>query len=366
MTDKHLFYLNMRFLTQRITGVQRFAFEITKALDVLLSDSPQVRLIGLLPNRAVNAQYQIYQYKNIILKPCGKLSGHLWEQLELPYYSYNHVLINLCNASPILKSRKYIALHDVIFMTTMDSQKWWFKAWYKLQVMTSKITCKHWFTVSDFSKREIGKYLKIRFEHITVLGNAPSLNPLTPDSSILDKFALQNQQFFLMIGSNSKRKNTQIVANVFKNNHILHNVKLVIAGGRYANLGEVEEIAAKNIYYLDYVSDEQLLTLYKSAYALVFPSLYEGFGIPVIEAMGVGCPVIAADIPVLREVCADSSIFFNPTSSADLLEEICLILDISCRLKLSAASILRATSYTWSKFAKIMLDKIIQVEKNSK
>ena len=122
-------YINCRFLTQRITGVQRFAFELCKALDSLLIEANDLQVIGLMPNREINAQYTDYVFHNITIQPCGRFAGHIWEQFELPFYSRGSLLINLCNTAPLVKFYQMITLHDVIFMTNLDSQKWWFKAW---------------------------------------------------------------------------------------------------------------------------------------------------------------------------------------------------------------------------------------------
>lgn len=347
-------YINCRFLTQRITGVQRFAYEIIKALDLLLTGS-SVQVIGLLPNLKINSQYDLSEFKNIQFEKCGRLSGHLWEQIELPFYSKGSYLLSLCNTSPIFKLKQYATLHDVIFLTDLDSQKLWFKLWYRLIAFASKFTAKKIFTVSEFSKAEIIRLLGISGDKLVVLGNAPSLEKQIADFSIIDKLSLQSNEYFFMLGSNSKRKNTNLVARVFANNPQLNESKLVICGGEFSNLGASEKIISSNILYTGYVSDAQLVALYMNTKAFIFPSIYEGFGIPVIEAMSLGVPVLCSDIPVMREVCGSIASYFDPYCESSLVS----ILLNQTNSQIDHANLIQQSEkYQWLDFATKLLDNI--------
>lgn len=352
--------INCRFLTQRITGVQRFAFEMCKELDSLLHSYADLKVIGLMPQREINEQYCNYVFKSIQIKGCGRLSGHLWEQLELPIYSRGALLINFCNTAPLLKFKQVITLHDVIFMTNQDSQKLWFKLWYQLIARVTVSSARSVFTVSEFSKAEIIRLLKVNADRIVVLGNAPSLQNYAYENQIFNRFKLVGKKYFLMIGSNSTRKNTQMVAKLFASEPELHDVMLVIVGGKYVNLGAVDDIVAENLIYTDYIKDGELRSLYSHAQALIFPSLYEGFGIPLLEAMAESTIVIASDIRVIREVCADNALYFDPYSTNSLKQQIILRLSHSDELLLELKDKAQAqlVNYQWAKFAKIMLETI--------
>lgn len=351
----------MRFMTQRITGVQRFAFEICKALDALCCANSDVEFIGLRPNCQIQEQYSNYNFNSIRVNSCGHLSGHLWEQLELPWYSSGSLLVNLCNTAPLFKFKQCITLHDVIFMTNQDSQKLWFKLWYRLIARVTSFSAQTIFTVSQFSKAEIVRTLKITASRIIVLGNAPSLQNYNYINRVFTRFGLSDKKYFLVIGSSSVRKNTQIVTNLFAFDPELRGTILVIVGGKYMNLTAIDDIVADNIIYTNYVEDGELRSLYHNAQALIFPSLYEGFGIPVIEAMSEHTPVIVADIPVLQEVCADSALYFDP-HDAMALKSLLLQVISNQRITddLNNAAALRVSHYKWTKFAKIMQDIIIK------
>lgn len=353
-------YINCRFLTQRITGVQRFAFEICRALDHLLLDRLDLKVIGLLPKKSpIQVQYGDVPFRQIKLLPCGVFEGHVWEQFELPWYSRGHHLVNLCNVAPLLKFDQSITLHDVIFMTNLDSQKWWFKLLYKFIAKCTSSVADHVFTVSQFSKREIIHFLGPSPEKVVVLGNAANLDEYPYKDNILDKFSLSSRSYFLMIGSSSARKNISLVAKLFMEQSSLQNSNLVIVGGRYANLSAERRISATNIIYTDYISDGELRSLYHHAQALIFPSTCEGFGISLVEAMSEAIPLIAADIPVLHEVCSESALYFSPYSPSELEEKILLLINNSeLTPQLIELGRLQLSNYKWSRFAKILLETV--------
>ncbi|MEN9946161.1 MAG: hypothetical protein RLZZ293_547 [Pseudomonadota bacterium] len=354
-------YLNCRFLTQRITGVQRFAVEICRQLDCLINDYPQLELIGLLPRQAILAQYGQQTFKHIKLYQVGNLTGHLWEQLELPYFSRGKLLINLCNAAPLIKRQQIITIHDIIFTTNYDSQKWWFRSWYYLMSKINLHQARVVFTVSEFSRQAIAKWSKRNLADIIVLGNAPSLANYKYADEILTQLNLTSGNYFLLIGSNSRRKNTQMVAKLFASSDKLVNFNLVIVGGQYSNLKHVTPIIAPNIIYTDYITDCQLRSLYRSSRGLIFPSLYEGFGIPLLEAMAEQTPVLVSDIPICHEVCATAALYFNPKQSQELEQQLLNLLnqpDLANQLVANAN--LRLANYHWQSYAKLILEQLIQ------
>ena len=120
-------YINGRFLTQRITGVQRYARELVRALDEIITNEKQDRQNWciLIPQTATCD----LQLKSIEVKKCGFLHGHLWEQLELPYYARNGYLINLCNCAPIVKKKQLLVIHDTAVVAHPEEYSWKFIMW---------------------------------------------------------------------------------------------------------------------------------------------------------------------------------------------------------------------------------------------
>lgn len=114
-----------------------------------------------------------------------------------------------------------------------------------------------------------------------------------------------------------------------------------------------------NIRWLGYVSDDDLKALYRSASCFIFPSLYEGFGLPPIEAMALGCPVIASSTASIPEICGNAALYFKPTSVEPLKGQLIKFLQSpTLSHELRAAGIARVTTYTWRNVAVTILQTI--------
>lgn len=169
-------------------------------------------------------------------------------------------------------------------------------------------------TVSEFSKREIHELLQVPLEQIAVIPNAASISDATiSKEELYGKFGIE-KPYILFVGTIEPRKNLTRVLQAFellkKEQGIPH--QLVLAGGKgwkneeiYATVDSLS--SAKDIIFTGFVSGPEKNTLLKYAQAFVFPSLYEGFGIPPLEAMHFGCPVVCSDAASLPEVCGDAA-----------------------------------------------------------
>jgi glycosyltransferase involved in cell wall biosynthesis len=141
----------------------------------------------------------------------------------------------------------------------------------------------------------------------------------------------------------------------------LTNVRFVVVGGknsRIFNDGLVSQFAdSKQVTWTGFVSDGELKALYENAGCLIFPSLYEGFGLPPLEAMYCGCPVIASSRTARPEVCADAALYCDATSAADIAEMVsCLITDEGLREHYRAKGAARAREFKWERSAQRLLD----------
>lgn len=301
-------YINGRFLTQKITGVQRYAIEVVKELDKMnLSDE----IIILHPNNII----QNLELKNIKLKKIGKLSGQAWEQISLPIYLKKHkakVLLSMCNLAPIMFPG-YVVIHDIAFKTQSKHLDWKFVLWYKIVTRLNIKRYKHIFTVSEFSKKEIMDEYNVNTNSITVTYNsAEHITKVKEDETILKKLNLKSKEFNFSLGSRSYHKNTAYVINLAKNNK---DEIFVISGMKNKIFNEVEEEKLENVIYTGYISDNELVCLYKNCKSFIFPSLYEGFGIPPLEAIELGCEnVILSSIPVFKEIYGKSVIYVDTSN----------------------------------------------------
>ncbi len=122
-------YINGRFLTQFVTGAQRYAREMVKSMDELIDSASNLYDIQLLvPSRGIDHSFIL---KNINIKSVGLLTGHLWEQIELPFYSRDGLLLSLCNPAPVFKSDQIAVIHDMIVYAVPETTSFLFRNWHK-------------------------------------------------------------------------------------------------------------------------------------------------------------------------------------------------------------------------------------------
>jgi glycosyltransferase involved in cell wall biosynthesis len=212
-------------------------------------------------------------------------------------------------------------------------------------------------TVSQFSKKELAHYLNIDQEKIATIseGCEHILNDV-PDDSILKNNNLIKTPFFLITGSSSPHKNLENVIKAIER-YSNNSIRLVVAGGNYSKVfAKVSKSESKRIKYLGYVADSELRSLYSHATSFIFPSFYEGFGLPPLEAMICGCPVICSNMASIPEICGEAALYFDPFDVQEIGKRIEQLMGSdSLRGSLKQRGLLRAEQFTWEKSAKIFL-----------
>ncbi|WP_028784004.1 glycosyltransferase family 4 protein [Thalassobacillus devorans] len=309
-------YINGRFLTQRITGVQRFAREILISLDRLKNS--KIKFILVIPEN-ITCELEL---ENIMVVKYGKTKGHLWEQFDLRRFTRNKLLLNLCNTSPILKKKQLTVIHDMAVFATPQNFSRSFQLFYKMLFKSNKFSKNEIITISNFSRNEISKYLKIKEDRIhVIIEGKEQIKRINSDNAIIEKYKLKNKEFVLAVSSMNPNKNFKVITRAA--DYFSKNIPLVIAGGnnfeifKKTNFSKVE-----NVLHVGYVTDEQLKALYENALCFIYPSYYEGFGLPPIEAMATGCPVIVSDQASLPEVCGDAAEYIAPDDAHSLSKTI--------------------------------------------
>jgi glycosyltransferase involved in cell wall biosynthesis len=342
--------INSRFLTQKTTGVQRFAIEICKELKKSNLEIEFVAPKNILNNLIAD---------KLEVKKIGYLKGHLWEQITLKSYvkSKKAILISLCNTAPLFFKNQIVTIHDLSFRLYPEWNSKIFSLVYNTMIPIIAKNSKHILTVSNTSKEELINELSIPKDKISVAYNAVS-------SVFHEKELLENEDnylqedYILTVSSFHPRKNLKRLIEAFLEISD-KNLKLYIVGNFDKNFA-FDELSLKELDFrikvLTNVNDLDLKRIYKRAKLFVYPSLYEGFGIPIIEAMSCGVPVCVSDINVFKEVCGSNATYFDPKNIEDIRAKIVSSINHP-NLKFD-----KLTKYSWQHSASVIESVVLKLK----
>ncbi|MDR3401959.1 MAG: glycosyltransferase family 1 protein [Chthoniobacter sp.] len=302
-------FINGRFATQRQTGVQRFARQVVLAIDALLDRSAyqaaRDRVTLVVPSRA---RADLPPLRHVRIVRGGWFgAGYAWEQFDLPRLSAGGVLLNLCNLGPVAKRRQVVVVHDATLFVSPESFSWPFRLAYRVLIPVLGRMAREIVTISRFSRDEIVRWYGLPARKVGLCGESGEhILSVAADASVLVRHGLAGRRFFLAVGVGSPNKNVDLVVEAFGKAD-LADTCLVLTGQRNTRVHPGGSVAASaRVLSLGQVSDAELRALYEAAIALVYPSRYEGFGLPPLEAMGCGCPVVVSDQAALMEVVGNS------------------------------------------------------------
>ena len=358
-------FINARFLTQPVTGVQRYAVEFVKSLDKLIDsgviDAAQYSFVMLAPREIKYA----LDLKHIPLSCTGFLKGHPWEQLELPFYSKGGLLVSLCNAGPLIKCRQTVTIHDAAVFGFPRAYSLAFRAWYKVLLTGLGRVGKKIFTDSLFSKEELVRYCHINENKIQVVPlGKEHIFASRQNYAILQKHNLTNRKYVIAVSSMSPNKNFHSIIRAIE---LLGDSEydIVIAGGVNPKVFSRSPAPfPESVKHVGYVSDGELRALYEHAACFVYPSFYEGFGLPPLEAMACGCPVIVSNTASLPEVCGDAVLYCDPDNPEDIADKIKQLMnDEALRETLRQKGLARASLFTWEKCTRDTFEEIKEILK---
>ena len=339
--------INARFLTQPMTGVQRFSREVVTAL----AATTPLRLLAPLgaPDHFAGLPVEII----------GTRGGQGWEQLDLPGALRGGMLVNLGNTAPLRgAARQALVIHDAGVFDTPESYSLAFRSWYRALHLALPRLGTRLITVSGFSRRRLAENLRLDGSRIGVMPEGGEHVLREPaDATILAKHGLAPRRYALAVGTRAAHKNLDALREAVA---LLasRGLTLAVAGAAdasvFRNVGDVDSARA-----LGRVSDAELRALYENALCLVFPSRYEGFGLPPIEAMWCGCPVLAADAGAVPEVCGDAALWFDAAGPRTPAAALARLLDEpGLTAHLAQAGRIRAKRYSWPAAAARLLELV--------
>lgn len=339
-------FFNGKILYRKITGVERYARETIIEIDKIAE--------GLDFYIAIPADYdeQILNFTNMkVIKVKGSNSGAWWDQYTLPRFAKrNRGIVASFDFTTSLLWPGISTIHDMSFKRNKSffSSSWKqtiVRIKLELYCMSAKRSGYPIFTVSNFQKREISELLNINPDYIVVAENAwQHFEKISDDYTVFDEYSIERKSYYLSLSSNTPNKNFSWVYEVAKRNP---EKNFVIVGGK-TSISFDDLKSVNNIKYLGYQSDQRVKSLYRECKAFLFPSLYEGFGIPPLEALSVGAPIIVSKTSCLPEIYEDSAIYIDPRNPDILLDRIKL------RDNTNSKRILE--KYSWSMTAQKWVD----------
>lgn len=349
-------YINGRFLSQPITGVQRYALELMHHFDALLETElfdHEIKLICLIPDRDSPS----CSWKNIAVRSIGNFSGNIWEQFELPLYLNGQLLFSPANIGPWHYPNQVVTLHDASVFAFPEAYSLAFRVKYKFIFNQLAMRAASLLTDSKFSRQELAHYLEIVPERFLIVPlGSDHLDDVQSDPNILKKNDLKTESYLLLVASHSPHKNYHAAIQAVR--MIDRNIRLVSVGGSYRRVFKNSNLinTASDILNLGYINDQKLKALYENALGFIAPSLYEGFGLPVLEAMRLGCPVISSHAASLPEVAGDAALYFDPNHVSSIAEAIEIFLfDPDLRRSMRKKGYRQAEKFTWATTAKMIL-----------
>lgn len=348
-------FINGKFLRQRTTGVQRFARGLVMALDRNLAHAASAdRVVLLTPPGA-----EPLPLTAIEQRVCGSAVKSLtaWEQTALPWHARSGTLLCLSGSAPLLGGVRIPTLHDAALYLHAHAYSWKFAAWYRLLFSTITRQAPLALTVSSHAARELSHHLPGRSFEV-VYNAAEHIRQFEAEPSVLATLGVPAQGYLLAVASFNPTKNLKALVAAYARLRPSARLPLVIVGGgnrAVFNADGAQESLPSGIIFAGPVSDGQLRALYENALAFVFPSLYEGFGIPPIEAMHCGCPVIASKASAIPEVCGDAALYFDATDTQDIARAIERIVDDSdLRAELVLRGKARSAQFSWQSSAETL------------
>lgn len=297
--------VNGRFLTHVPTGVQRYAREVVRELAHL------VPLVVFAPPGAL-----IDADLGVEVRQVGGRGGHPWEQFDLPRHlrrSGAPLLLSLANTGPARYRPQIVTHHDIAWLRHPESFALSFRTLYGIVIPRLLARSERVITVSDFSAREIAGGLRIDPAKIRVVPAAVSedFDPTGPRHD-------EGEPYLLAVSSPNRHKNFDALVDAFVGARLSHIRRLLIVGRQARAFRAGETVVHERVRFVGRVDDQHLQELYRGAVGFAFPSLYEGFGLPPLEAQRLGTPVLAARAASMPEVLGDGAVWVDPHDVDDI------------------------------------------------
>ena len=297
--------------------------------------------------------------------PENHLRGEIWKTISCPRdLTRRHVDVFHDPAFQLpwfgMAAKKVVTIHDISPINLPHTNTWRYNLYWTQVIKRSVRTADRIIVVSQYIKNELVDRLKADPDRIDVVHNAVSSQfiPGEPDSGVLRQLNIEGP-YLITTAKLEPRKNLGVL---LKAVHLLKGMtqwdhRLVVAGGFGWKckplIRMLDELSLRDrVIFTGYLDEDRLVSVLRGATAAVVPSIYEGFGLPVLEAMATGIPVISSRLSSLPEVGTDASIYFDPFDAEELSEKIRLVLESGeCRENAVVKGLLRSANFSWEQTA---------------
>jgi len=346
--------INGLAITRQMTGIGRVTLQSVRALLALDRENEYLLLLPFdAPDELDLAaeNLEIFHSEASVSRP---LKSIWFEEMEMPrklkgaridlYYTPSYLL-----PAARCAEAEVVCVHDLAWRFHPRSKSLQFRAWMNARLpaalkRASRIACVSHATATDL----IAEYGTELASRVRVVHNGVDLSVFRPPESP----ATEPEHYIAVVGNQDPRKNIATLLEAFPAFRArMRPCRLVMAGP-----GRPPRTSPPAVDFVGYLSDEELVALYRGALLVVQPSLYEGFGLPVLEAMACGAPVACADIPVFREVAGNCARYFDPRD-ADAIAGVMTDLagDETTRRELAERGAARARDFSWKRSAERLL-----------
>ena len=331
--------LNARILHARITGVGRYLSEILAAWP---GDAP----------RRIDPP----------LWACRGARGHAWEQLVLPARVGRDLLWSPVHSGPLAIRNQVVTVHDVVALDHPEWLKEGFVKWYRFMLPRLVNRARHIIAISEFTRERLVEATGVRDDRVTVIHNGVGDRFRPPDAAarraMREQYGLDDVRYLLSVGTLEPRKNLAGLLRAWTRAlpGLPGDLELVIAGapGResvFADAGMPR--LPPRVRSVGRIDDAWLPALYAEAEWFVYLSLYEGFGLPPLEAMSCGTPAVCSDIPVFREIVGEAAVLVPPRDERAIADALIAgERDAGLRKALIERGLHRAAAFDWDRCAR--------------